>query len=285
MQSVLSQNMKLQLSAGMRLKILPSCLLLVAALAVIPQSILSYSPTDTVTAIVTMVPVATATYQGRPIYCGEKAVLIPYTGSVHIDFRVRYASMDFYILTSDQLASFLGSLTFAVMPCAPPSKEEYVFGQSGVGNSHFDVNLPSGTLYYIFLIQCCGHPVANSVATITMNGTPVSVTVTPTSQRTTYQPTSMPYTSNVATTTSYAPSKTTSVSQLASDITSQLVLIAVFIAAVLLVALLVHSRRGKHPKTIAKAKKAAFVKVFCINCGKELPPKSKFCNNCGTKQP
>jgi hypothetical protein len=63
------------------------------------------------------------------------------------------------------------------------------------------------------------------------------------------------------------------------------------IAAVALVALILYNTRGKKPeittaeKIDSKTKKAASGKNFCIECGSELPAKSKFCNNCGTKQP
>jgi hypothetical protein len=38
-------------------------------------------------------------------------------------------------------------------------------------------------------------------------------------------------------------------------------------------------------KAESKTEKPTTTKNFCIECGSELPLKSKFCNNCGTKQP
>lgn len=51
---------------------------------------------------------------------------------------------------------------------------------------------------------------------------------------------------------------------------------------------LYRTRQKEQPK-VTKAeqvdsKKAGSGKLFCIECGKELPSGSKFCNGCGTKQ-
>lgn len=63
----------------------------------------------------------------------------------------------------------------------------------------------------------------------------------------------------------------------------QIVLVIAVMAAVALGSLILYSRRGKLPR-ITRAKKAQPAKSFCIECGNELPPKSKFCNKCGTEQ-
>jgi len=84
------------------------------------------------------------------------------------------------------------------------------------------------------------------------------------------------------------PPQTTTVSQTNN---TQLALALAIIAAVVLGVLFLYTRRRGQPKVTkaekvdSKTKKAASGKNFCIECGKELPIKSKFCNNCGTKQP
>jgi hypothetical protein len=63
------------------------------------------------------------------------------------------------------------------------------------------------------------------------------------------------------------------------------------IAAVALVALILYNTIGKKPQITtaervdSKTKESASGKNFCVECGSELPLKSKFCNSCGTKQP
>ena len=81
------------------------------------------------------------------------------------------------------------------------------------------------------------------------------------------------------------------------DFLIPLVLAIIAIAVVALFAILLYSRRGKNPKAKTKKpqsktknvepeiKKTTPSKNFCIECGKELELGSKFCNNCGTKQP
>ncbi len=55
------------------------------------------------------------------------------------------------------------------------------------------------------------------------------------------------------------------------------------------VALIVRQRAGTKAEKVETdvtpvSTKKAEGKNFCIECGSELPSKSKFCNNCGTKQ-
>jgi 3'-phosphoadenosine 5'-phosphosulfate sulfotransferase (PAPS reductase)/FAD synthetase len=70
--------------------------------------------------------------------------------------------------------------------------------------------------------------------------------------------------------------------------TTPLLALAV-IAAVVIGTAFLYSRRKEQPKVTkaekvdSKTKKAG--KNFCIECGKELTQESKFCNNCGAKQP
>lgn len=64
-------------------------------------------------------------------------------------------------------------------------------------------------------------------------------------------------------------------------------------AAVALVALILYTTRKRkseiaETKTVRQQRRSETKKTgrnFCIECGSELPLKSKFCNNCGTKQP
>lgn len=76
-----------------------------------------------------------------------------------------------------------------------------------------------------------------------------------------------------------------------SNHTSQLALALAVVAAVVIGAAFLYSRRKQQPK-ITKAEKVEPQtekvmppKNFCIECGSELRPNSKFCDNCGTKQP
>ena len=67
-------------------------------------------------------------------------------------------------------------------------------------------------------------------------------------------------------------------------------LVAVVFANIVLAFLLARRANGPEltePKpTTSVAQKAEEVtgKLFCINCGAELPPQSKFCSSCGTSQ-
>jgi ribosomal protein L40E len=74
-----------------------------------------------------------------------------------------------------------------------------------------------------------------------------------------------------------------------SNNTPKLVLALAVIAVVLLGVVFLYSRRKeqstKAEKIELKTEEAASGKNFCIECGNKLPLKSKFCNNCGTKQP
>ena len=76
--------------------------------------------------------------------------------------------------------------------------------------------------------------------------------------------------------------------------TQQLVLALAVVAAVVIGAAFLYSRRkGQTVKIAEKVEtavapsslKTAEGKRFCIECGNELPPNLKFCDSCGTKQP
>jgi ribosomal protein L40E len=58
--------------------------------------------------------------------------------------------------------------------------------------------------------------------------------------------------------------------------------VIVVLAAIALGAIFISGKRARKP-TAAKAKAEKGVQ-FCINCGAELPPRSKFCNKCGSAQ-
>lgn len=73
--------------------------------------------------------------------------------------------------------------------------------------------------------------------------------------------------------------------------TSSWILVVVALVIVGLIVSILYLRRGgktestKAEQVDSKTKKTTSDKNFCIECGKELSLKSKFCNNCGTKQP
>jgi hypothetical protein len=73
--------------------------------------------------------------------------------------------------------------------------------------------------------------------------------------------------------------------------TPQLGLTIELIVAVVLGAVFLYSGRKEQPKVKkakkvdSKTEKVASGKNFCIECGQELSLGSKFCNNCGSKQP
>jgi membrane protease subunit (stomatin/prohibitin family) len=67
--------------------------------------------------------------------------------------------------------------------------------------------------------------------------------------------------------------------------------VAVIVIVIAAVALFMQSKRGKKAKTTGAEKgdllttNVVSAKAFCIECGKELPSDSKFCRECGAKQP
>jgi hypothetical protein len=87
--------------------------------------------------------------------------------------------------------------------------------------------------------------------------------------------------------TSNSPPSSLQFPQPPQPIISSVALVFAAITAVALAALILHSRRKEQPKVRRAEKVESTPKKsgnFCIDCGSELPLKSKFCNNCGTKQ-
>ena len=94
--------------------------------------------------------------------------------------------------------------------------------------------------------------------------------------------TSQTFTSQTILTYSTTSTQSASASSLSSFASFVPYLVGIFVIAIIGIVALLYFRGG-----IRKAKKAEKLtsgKNFCIECGNELTPKSKFCNNCGTKQ-
>jgi hypothetical protein len=56
------------------------------------------------------------------------------------------------------------------------------------------------------------------------------------------------------------------------------ILVLIILAAVVVLLLMDYSRRRPEPQTMSKS-----AKLFCVNCGTELPAGSSYCHKCGSK--
>jgi ribosomal protein L40E len=65
--------------------------------------------------------------------------------------------------------------------------------------------------------------------------------------------------------------------------TSFIWLVPIIISAIVVGALIFYSKRRNEQK-LKQPMRTELAKSFCIECGKELPPETKLCNKCGTKQ-
>lgn len=165
------------------------------------------------------------------------------------------------------------------------------------GFTVFHENFSIDVLVGLYPSTGCSSPQSTSTQfSLTMPSTPQTVTSVSqsTSSTVTSTPSSTPYTFTPWVT----PTTVTSVpsSQMSQPIqptaiqstnnTPQVVSALAVIAAVVMGAVFVYTRRKEQSK-VKKAKRvdSKTGKNFCIECGSELRSTSKFCDNCGTKQP
>lgn len=168
---------------------------------------------------------------------------------------------------------------------------------SGSENVEFGMHLTSARIYHFKLIVAFvemniypPQPVPSTISVQLFD-----VTITPYNGATTNAYTSATY-PWLTYTSSYTPNfqMPQPPAIQSTNNTPQLLLAIAVIAAVVLAAVFLYSRRkGQTVKTAEKVDTAvapsstmtAEGKRVCIECGNELPPNLKFCDNCGTKQP
>jgi hypothetical protein len=202
--------------------------------------------------------------------------------------------INFWVLSTSQFNGFKtaslpsrGTGSAVCSRLVPPTAR---VAAKGITSYSLDWTVPDSDAYY-FVFSNPGS--IDAIVTFSYWSLHIS-TITPTS----YQPTYSTY---------YASSTPTSYSSVASQqVLSQnfnyvpLVFLVAVGAGVVLFLIWNHGR-STEPKSEVTTKKRVTIpkeaappargeatrtgKVFCINCGKELPADWKFCRHCGTKQP
>ncbi len=146
--------------------------------------------------------------------------------------------------------------------------------------------------YYLVLVNTNSAQITATVTAYIITTSP-GQSYTPTSQ--TYNPASTPYSSATQTPTASATNTPPGIGPLALPFDPMYLAVALSVAvlAALLIWQLHSSRRPKHgyqdtahPRTeqTTQVSRGGFQKQFCLNCGRQIPPGSRFCGKCGAAQ-
>lgn len=155
----------------------------------------------------------------------------------------------------------------------------------------FPMVLAVGSEYYVYYTAFSGAYYSLGLAIIPSSQLQVSSTTEAhPAYTTTTQVSTTPVPVTSATSSLHMPQPPQPRATQSTNYTTPLLALAV-IAAVVIGAAFLHTKRKGQPKFTEaeriepKTEKPTSSKSFCIECGNELPSKSKFCNNCGTRQP
>jgi len=183
--------------------------------------------------------------------------------------------IDFYVMTPQQFSSFQeGGGT----SCSDnPSNGLVAAGETTSYSLDWSVPVSEGTYYFVFYND--GSLEANvnfaawtkSQASVTLQGTATSVWTE---------------TSTLAPTGTQTSSTQAQTSQTQAPIAGgELLYLAIIAVVVVLAIIALVALRRKGAKPVAPKTTRAAERIFCMNCGAELKPASKFCSKCGSTQP
>ena len=207
--------------------------------------------------------------------------------------------IDFYIMTPDQYGEWLQSTARSCRAIA--AGNALVIAQGIASLYSIDWTVPSTYSQYDFIFfnsyaTDATVQIALWIRTRTTVFLPATATVLSTTTESNTALVSQTQTSSPASTQTYStpspPMSTVAISTKSDQWPLFLFIIVIIIAAAVLVFLLTIKTRTTKP-TVSKATSERTAaqetgkparKQYCINCGAELPPKSKFCNKCGSAQ-
>jgi ribosomal protein L40E len=207
---------------------------------------------------------------------------------IHVNY-VAGQPFDVYLMTALQW----GLWYISEGAVCPPPPQYYLAKTSISSSGSFDVTAnPSGNPFVlVFLTQ---GPLVNPAVALSMGPTVGLQTTTTTGS---YPATTItiPYPATLTQTlTTYSIEQVPFLQANASWLIPVLVLAVAAIVTFILVAYALHRRRSgtTEPKltelkpviSVAQSAEKATERLFCINCGADLPPKSKFCDKCGSAQ-
>jgi hypothetical protein len=177
------------------------------------------------------------------------------------------------IMSSEQYSSFSNALAKGCGGLISGHSKYYRYGFT-----EFQWTVTASDRYYLVFMNGQPHDVRVTISVYL---------VTTASSQTSYTPYSYSsYSYNYASSTKTSSYQQSALSVGAGDILPYVAIVGGAAAAIALVSWIAFKTGRSHARRIrGKETMAVSNKVFCINCGKELPLESKFCNHCGTKQP